>query len=229
MNQTTMTPAEETAVPAEPLAGKPSLLERLERWRPLVAYQGLSLGLICAVVALLLLIGNAMTQGTIAEQQMADRLAVLRQVLPEALYDNNPLADGFKVQDAELGEIEVFPARLQGKLTAVVFQGSNIGYGGPIEQMMAVDAQGRILGVRVLAHKETPGLADKIEASRSDWIKVFDGLSLDNTALDKWKVKKDGGQFDQFAGATITPRAVVKTVLQGLQFQARHAEQLKAE
>ncbi|AJE23323.1 electron transport complex subunit RsxG [Azotobacter chroococcum] len=229
MNQTTMTPAEETAVPAEPLAGKPSLLERLERWRPLVAYQGLSLGLICALVALILLVANALTQGTIAEQQMADRLAVLRQVLPEALYDNNPLADGFKVQDAELGEIEVFPARLQGKLTAVVFQGSNIGYGGPIEQMMAVDAQGRILGVRVLAHKETPGLADKIEASRSDWIKVFDGLSLDNTALDKWKVKKDGGQFDQFAGATITPRAVVKTVLQGLQFQARHAEQLKAE
>ncbi|MFD1692365.1 FMN-binding protein [Azotobacter chroococcum] len=74
-----------------------------------------------------------------------------------------------------------------------------------------------------------PGLADKIEASRSDWIKVFDGLSLDNTALDKWKVKKDGGQFDQFAGATITPRAVVKTVLQGLQFQTRHAGQLKAE
>ncbi|MFB8830356.1 electron transport complex subunit RsxG [Azotobacter sp. CWF10] len=226
MNDTTMTPAEEAA---ETAAGKSTLLERLEKWRPMVAYQGLSLGLICALVAFLLLVANALTQGTIAEQQMADRLAVLRQVLPEALYDNNPLADGFKVQDAELGEVEVFPARLQGKLTAVVFQGSNIGYGGPISQMMAVDAQGKILGVRVLAHKETPGLADKIEASRSDWIKVFDGLSLDNTALDRWKVKKDGGQFDQFAGATITPRAVVKTVLQGLQFQARHADQLKAE
>ncbi|MEE4461829.1 electron transport complex subunit RsxG [Azotobacter chroococcum] len=229
MNDTTITPAGEAAAPTETVAGKPGFLERLEKWRPMVAYQGLSLGLICALVALILLVANVLTQGTIAEQQMADRLAVLRQVLPDALYDNNPLADGFKVQDAELGEIEVFPARLQGKLTAVVFQGSNIGYGGPIEQMMAVDAQGRILGVRVLAHKETPGLADKIEASRSDWIKVFDGLSLDNTALDKWKVKKDGGQFDQFAGATITPRAVVKTVLQGLQFQARHAEQLKAE
>ncbi|WP_349617105.1 electron transport complex subunit RsxG [Azotobacter salinestris] len=229
MNDTTMTPAEEATASAETAAGKSTLLERLEKWRPMVAYQGLSLGLICALVAFLLLVANALTQGTIAEQQMADRLAVLRQVLPEALYDNNPLADGFKVQDAELGEVEVFPARLQGKLTAVVFQGSNIGYGGPISQMMAVDAQGKILGVRVLAHKETPGLADKIEASRSDWIKVFDGLSLDNTALDRWKVKKDGGQFDQFAGATITPRAVVKTVLQGLQFQARHADQLKAE
>ena len=229
MNDTTMTPAEEAAASAEAVAGKPTLLERLDKWRPMVAYQGLSLGLICAVVALLLLIGNAMTQGTIADQQMADRLATLREVLPQSLYDNNPLADGFKVQDAELGEVEVFPARLHGKLTAVVFQGSNIGYGGPISQMMAVDAQGKILGVRVLAHKETPGLADKIEASRSDWIKVFDGLSLDNTALDKWKVKKDGGQFDQFAGATITPRAVVKTVLQGLQFPPRHAGQLKAE
>ena len=229
MNDTTMTPAEEATASAETAAGKSTLLERLEKWRPMVAYQGLSLGLICALVALILLVANVLTQGTIAEQQMADRLAVLRQVLPEALYDNNPLADGFKVQDAELGEVEVYPVRLQGKLTAVVFQGSNIGYGGPINQMMAVDAQGKILGVRVLSHKETPGLADKIEASRSDWIKVFDGLSLDNTALGKWKVKKDGGQFDQFAGATITPRAVVKTVLQGLQFQARHAEQLKAE
>ncbi|SFB03626.1 electron transport complex subunit RsxG [Azotobacter beijerinckii] len=229
MNQTTMTPAEEAAAPAETVAGNPSLLERLERWRPQVAYQGLSLGLICALVALLLLVGNVMTRGTIADQQMQDRLATLRQVLPDALYDNNPLADGFKVQDEQLGEVEVFPARLQGKLTAVVFQGSNIGYGGPVNQMMAVDAQGKILGVRILSHKETPGLADKIEVSRSDWIKSFDGLSLDNTALDKWKVKKDGGQFDQFAGATITPRAVVKTVLQGLQFQVRHAEQLKAE
>ncbi|GAB3386652.1 electron transport complex subunit RsxG [Azotobacter armeniacus] len=229
MNQTTMTPAEEATAPAETVAGKPSLLERLERWRPLVAYQSLSLGLICALVALTLLVANALTHSTIAAQMLEDRLAMLRQVLPDALYDNNPLSDGFKVQDSDLGEVEVYPARLQGKLTAVVFQVSNIGYGGPIDQMVALDAQGKILGVRVLAHKETPGLADKIEASRSDWIKVFDGLSLENTALEKWKVKKDGGQFDQFAGATITPRAVVKSVLQGLQFQVRHAEQLKAE
>jgi len=231
MNQTTTTPAEEAVAPAETeaVAGKPSLLERFERWRPQVAYQGLSLGAVCALVALLLLIGNALTRGTIDEQLLQDRLAILRQVLPDALYDNNPLADVFQVADAELGEIEVYPARLQGKLSAVVFQVSNIGYGGPIDQMIALDTQGKILGVRVLAHKETPGLADKIEASRSDWIKSFDGLSLDNTALDKWKVQKDGGQFDQFAGATITPRAVVKSVLQGLQFQARHADQLKAE
>ncbi|WP_349569107.1 electron transport complex subunit RsxG [Azotobacter salinestris] len=229
MNDTTITPAEEAAASLETVAGKPTLLERLEKWRPMVAYQSLSLGVVCGLVAMALLIANFLTHDTIEAQMLEDRLATLRQVVPDELYDNNPLADGFKVQDAELGEIEVYPVRLQGKLTAVVFQGSNIGYGGPIEQMMAVDAQGRILGVRVLAHKETPGLADKIEASRSDWIKVFDGLSLDNTALDKWKVKKDGGQFDQFAGATITPRAVVKTVLQGLQFQARHADQLKAE
>jgi len=229
MNQTTTTPAEETVAPAEAGAGKPSLLERFERWRPMVAYQGLSLGAVCALVAMLLLIGDALTRGTIDEQALQDRMATLRQVLPDALYDNNPLTEAFKVPDAELGELEVYPARLQGKLSAVVFRVSNIGYGGPIDQMISLDTQGKILGVRILAHKETPGLADKIEVSRSDWIKSFDGLSLDNTALDKWKVKKDGGQFDQFAGATITPRAVVKSVLQGLQFQARHADQLKAE
>lgn len=219
MNQTTATPAEEAAT-------EPSLLAR---WRSRVEYQGLSLGLVCAVVALTLLVANRLTHQQIEAQMQQDRLAVLRQVLPGELYDNNPLAEAFKLQDAELGEIEVYPARLEGRLTAVAFQTSNIGYGGPIVQLIALDVQGRILGVRVLSHKETPGLADKIEIQKSDWITVFDGLSLENTALDQWAVKKDGGRFDQFAGATITPRAIVKSTLQALQFQQRQAEQISRQ
>ncbi len=213
---------QEITTPAAQSPAATPVRDFFDRWRPKVAYQSLSLGLICGLVALLLLVGNAVTKSTIDAQLVEDQLAVLRQVLPAALYDNNPLLDKVTLQDAELGPIEVYPARKDGVLTGMALSISNIGYGGPIQQMVGLDSDGRILGVRVLSHKETPGLADKIEVAKSDWITRFDGLSLENTALGQWKVKKDGGQFDQFAGATITPRAVVKSILQALQFQQRH-------
>ena len=221
MSETIPIPADEPAVQPSP--------SLLARWRGRIEYQGLSLAAVCALVALLLLVGDRLTHGEIAAQQLEDRLAVLRQVLPAGLYDNNPLSDAFTVEDRELGAVEIYPARKDGRLVAVAFQVSNIGYGGPIVQLVALSSEGSILGVRVLAHKETPGLADRIEASRSDWIKSFDGLSLANTPLEQWKVKKDGGRFDQFAGATITPRAVVRSVLQALQFQVRQAERLHTQ
>jgi electron transport complex protein RnfG len=217
MSESTLTPAEEGVAP-------PSLLQR---WRSRVEYQGLSLAAICALVALLLLLGNQLTHEQIAVQQEADRLAVLRQVLPSRLYDNNPLADAFSVQDAELGAVEVYPARKDGRLVAVAFQVGNIGYGGTILHLVALSSEGQILGVRVLSHKETPGLADKIEVAKHDWITRFDGLSLGNPPLEQWKVKKDGGQFDQFAGATITPRAVVKAVKSALDYFAQHRATFK--
>ncbi len=221
MSETSLTPPEASA--AAPAPAQPGLLER---WRSLVAYQGLSLGAVCALVTLALLLGNQFTRGQIAAQQQEDQLAVLRQVLPATLYDNNPLAEALTVQDATLGAVEVYPARLAGQLSAMAFRVSTIGYGGAITQLIALDRDGRILGVRVLSHKETPGLADKIEVAKHDWITRFDGLSLGNPPLEQWKVKKDGGQFDQFAGATITPRAVVKGIVQALQFQVRHAVEL---
>lgn len=217
MNELSQTPPAEAG---EQTITRPGLLEA---WRERVAYQALSLGLVCALVALALLLGNQLTRQRIADAELQDRLAVLRQVLPQVLYDNNPLADAYRVKDAELGMLEVYPARRGAELTATAFQVSTIGYGGPITQLIALDTEGRILGVRVLSHKETPGLADKIEVARSDWIKGFDGLSLANTPLQQWAVKKDGGQFDQFAGATITPRAIVKGVLRALEFQARQS------
>ncbi len=218
MNELTRMPAAE-AGDELPIA-RPGLLEA---WRERIAYQALSLGLVCALVALALLLGHQLTRQRIADAELQDRLAVLRQVLPQALYDNNPLADAYRLEDAELGTLEVYPARREGQLTATAFQVSTIGYGGPISQLIALDVEGRILGVRVLSHKETPGLADKIEVSRSDWIKSFDGLSLASTPLQQWAVKKDGGRFDQFAGATITPRAIVRGVVKALELQARQA------
>ena len=91
---------------------------------------------------------------------------------------------------------------------------------GEMKLMMGIAADGKLLGVRVLAHKETPGLGDKIEAKKGPWIERFTGLSLGNPPLERWKVKKDGGDFDQFAGATITPRGVMKAIRGGLEFFA---------
>lgn len=199
----------------------------LERWRTRLAYQGASLAVVCALVALALLITDVSTRDSILSEQQEDRLTVLRQVLPAALYDNNPLQDAFHVTDESLGDVEVFPARLKGELSAVGLSVRTVGYGGPITQLIAIASDGKILGVRVLTHKETPGLADRIDVAKSDWITRFDGLSLTNTPLKAWAVKKDGGQFDQFSGATITPRAVVKGILQALEFQQRQLDRLK--
>ena len=91
---------------------------------------------------------------------------------------------------------------------------------------MGIAADGKLLGVRVLAHKETPGLGDKIEVKKDPWVKSFDGKSLADPTSDKWAVKKDGGIFDQFAGATITPRAVVKAVKGGLDFYTEHRKKI---
>jgi electron transport complex protein RnfG len=103
-----------------------------------------------------------------------------------------------------------------------VWETVGFGYAGEIRAIIALDPDGKILGTRVLSHKETPGLGDKIEAAKTDWILKFTGLSLGNPAEDQWKVKKDGGQFDQFSGATITPRAVVKSLHEALQFFEAH-------
>ena len=92
--------------------------------------------------------------------------------------------------------------------------------------IMGVDREGNILGVRVLSHKETPGLGDKIEVAKSDWILKFATKSLDNVKPEQWAVKKDGGEFDQFSGATITPRKTVQAVHRGLQLFKAHQAQL---
>jgi electron transport complex protein RnfG len=102
------------------------------------------------------------------------------------------------------------------------------GYSGRIKLLIAIRADGELAGVRVLAHRETPGLGDYIEIAKSEWISGFTGKSLDNPLPDNWKVKKDGGQFDYMAGATITPRAVVRAVRRALDYYAQNRERLFA-
>jgi len=111
----------------------------------------------------------------------------------------------------------------------VAFETARKGYSGEIRLLLGIDENGKLLGVRVLKHTETPGLGDKIEVNRSDWITRFNGLSLGNPPEAQWAVKKDGGPFDQFAGATITPRAVVNGIRDGLRLFAAHRKTLLEE
>jgi electron transport complex protein RnfG len=102
------------------------------------------------------------------------------------------------------------------------------GYSGSIRLLVGINRDGSLAGVRTLAHRETPGLGDRIEAQRDDWILGFAGKSLDRPALQAWRVKRDGGVFDQFTGATITPRAVVRAVKNSLIYYRDNREALFA-
>jgi len=179
---------------------------------------GMILGAFCLGFGMLLVMTNGYTKDEIALRAIEDRQNSLRQVIPDSIHDNNLATDTLTLKDDQGKEVIAYLSTKEGKVTGVAFETSGSGYSGEIKVMLGVDPEGKILGARVLAHKETPGLGDKIEVEKGDWILRFTGLSIGNPPLDKWKVKKDGGQFDQFAGATITPRAVVKAIREGLQF-----------
>lgn len=174
----------------------------------------------------LLSLTNSHAEPHIAEQERAHLLASLNAVIPAGSYDNDLLADTLQLHDPELlGEaapVTVYRARRGGQVRAVAFRiSAPDGYGGPIAMLVGVNAAGTVTGVRVLKHQETPGLGDAIESSRSSWIDGFKGRSRHNPGDSGWKVRKDGGEFDQFTGATITPRAVVKAVHKALLFVDR--------
>ena len=179
---------------------------------------GLILGAFCLGFGMLLVMTNGFTVDEIALRAIEDRQNSLAQVIPDSIHDNNLATDTLALKNDQGNEVVAYLATKEGKVTGVAFETSSSGYSGAIKVMLGVDLEGKILGARVLSHKETPGLGDKIEVKKGDWILRFTGLSIGNPTLDKWKVKKDGGQFDQFAGATITPRAVVKAIREGLQF-----------
>ena len=121
---------------------------------------------------------------------------------------------------------QLFRARRDGKVTAIALFAESRGYGGQIKLLLGIDASGVLTGVRVVSHTETPGLGDKIDLSKGNWILGFNGKSLEQPSESHWKVKKDGGDFDSFTGATITPRAVVKGVHESLILFAKHKGEL---
>lgn len=203
----------------------------LERLRPQLEFQTGVLAGFALLASVLLGITNCSTESTIQQRLDEDLIHSLAEVVPDALHDNELLQDTVTIPSAEynLGSAEtlVYLAKQAGKVTAVCFKlTAPDGYSGAINMIMGVDRDGNILGVRVLSHKETPGLGDKIEVNKSDWILKFVGRSLDKLRPEGWAVKKDGGEFDQFAGATITPRKTVQAINRGLQLFKAQQNQL---
>lgn len=188
----------------------------LEQLRGKLSYQGLLLGGTALLTSAILAFASRATEADIRKAEALDLKQSLAIVLP-GQYDNDVTKDTVVLPGPE-GEVTVYRARHAGKVDAVVYRVIGHGYAGPIVCVMGVSREGKILGVRILKHTETPGLGDKIEPAKTKWIFSFDGKFLGNPLADLWAVKKDGGVFDQFAGATITPRAVVKAVKGGLVF-----------
>lgn len=189
-------------------------------------FQGVLLGGFCLVSAAALALAYRLSAPEIAQRLKEDMEVSLAQVIPAALRTNDMVADTVTI-DGPDGATTVYRARRGDQVSAVAYRVTGKGYGGDIVIIMGVDRNGEILGVRVVQHAETPGLGDKVDVRKSRWIDAFKGLSFANTAAAKWAVKKDGGQFDQFSGATITPRAVVKAVRDGLAlFSANRARML---
>jgi len=170
----------------------------------------------------LVAVTHALTNERIAANEREATLRKVAAILPMDRMDNDPLEDLIEVSNPDLLGAEVtrvYRIRNAGQPVALVLNPIvPDGYAGPIKLLVSILADGTLGGVRVLAHRETPGLGDKIEIAKSNWVLDFNGKSLANPTETGWKVKRDGGIFDQFAGATITPRAIVKTVLNSLLF-----------
>ncbi|WP_226667861.1 electron transport complex subunit RsxG [Microbulbifer aggregans] len=185
------------------------------------------------------------TAGTLAVTQITTREPIERaireasakallEIIPLDRHSNDMLLDTYPIPRqywALLGlkqEANINLAREEdGTINAVIVPAvAPDGYSGPIRILVGVNRDGTIAGVRVTNHAETPGLGDKVEVKKSDWILSFNGKSLKDPARDQWKVQKDGGAFDQFTGATITPRAVVNQVRKVLDFVAENREKI---
>ncbi len=192
------------------------------------------------VLTLFAVVGTAMvsftfdgTREQIAENERQALLQSLYTLVPADAMDNDIFNDTIQVSDAVLlgtpEPITIYRARKAGEPVAVVLSPiAPDGYSGALKLLVGIRLNGELAGVRVVAHKETPGLGDAVEEKKSPWILGFAGRSLDNPTTDQWRVKKDGGVFDQFTGATITPRAVVKAVFNSLQFYQKNRDKLFA-
>jgi electron transport complex protein RnfG len=191
----------------------------------------LVLGLFAVVTVGVVALVQLATAKQIAASQHQAQMRTLEEVLPTDSYDNHLLDNTIQVHDPLLLGNKLpqtaYIGLKDGKPSAVILQATAPdGYSGAIRLMVGIRADGRLAGVRVLSHRETPGLGDKVELSKSNWIQGFVGKSLSDPSESGWAVKKDRGEFDQFAGATITPRAVVKAVHNALLYFDRHRAEL---
>ncbi len=196
-----------------------------------ISKNSLILGVFALLAAAALALVNLGTQDRIAKAERAAKQKALFEIVPADQLDNDLLQDTIKLPSLTHEHLgvdanqPVYIARRQGQVTALIIPAmAHDGYSGDIAMIVGVNRDLTIAGVRVIAHKETPGLGDKIEIKKSNWILNFNGKSLQAPVISEWLVKKDGGIFDQFAGATITPRAVVKKIRDVLEFVQAHPE-----
>lgn len=173
------------------------------------------------------------TKTPIEESDARAKRIFLNQVIPSNLYDNNLVKDTISVEPNPLignkKNIDIYRAKKNNQVIAVIIETiAPDGYSGEIKTLVGIDQEDKILGVRVITHKETPGLGDYIEIEKSQWIKNFDLKSLDKMTEKEWAVKKDGGDFDYVSGATITPRAVIKSTYKSLIYAKENKKRLFA-
>ncbi|NIB41918.1 electron transport complex subunit RsxG [Pseudomaricurvus alkylphenolicus] len=192
-----------------------------------ISTNSLLLGLFALVTAAVLAGTQAGTADRIAQAEREAAQKALLEIVPLERHNNDLLVDTLAVAPQHWEQLglknggKIHLARDHGKAVAAIIPAvAPDGYSGDIKLIVGVNADGSLAGVRVLTHSETPGLGDKVELKKSDWILGFNGKSLSNPIPDGWSVKKDGGEFDQFTGATITPRAVVGQVKRTLQYFA---------
>jgi electron transport complex protein RnfG len=172
------------------------------------------------------------TRDRIAEARRAAEQRALFEIVPPARHDNDLLADTLPVGPTAVGlrlrnDKRIFIARERGEVVAVILPvNAPDGYSGNIELIVGINRDGSVAGVRALQHRETPGLGDKVDLKKSDWVLDFAGRSLGDPSVEQWAVRKDGGVFDQFTGATITPRAVITAVKRSLEYFEDNRERL---
>lgn len=198
-----------------------------------ISTNSLILGAFAAVTAGLIAFTYQSTEARIIAAERAAQQQALFEIVPPERHDNNMLNDVIVLEPtaaAALGLPEataIHVAKQQGKPVALVIPTvAPDGYSGEIKMIVGVNIDGTVAGVRVLSHKETPGLGDKVDISKSPWVHSFAGKSLGTPKPEHWAVKKDGGAFDAFTGATITPRAVVRQVKHVLEYYQNHQAEL---
>ncbi|MET0355910.1 MAG: electron transport complex subunit RsxG [Cellvibrio sp.] len=200
-----------------------------------VGKNSLLLGAFALVTTALLALTAEYTKERISKAEREAQQKALFEIVPGARHNNDLLNDVIKVPESAWADLglknggSIYVARHTDETIAVIIPAvAPDGYSGDIRLIVGVNADGSIAGVRVIDHHETPGLGDKIELKKNSWILSFNGKSLETPVSSGWKVKKDGGDFDQFAGATITPRAVVNQVHRVLEFVTAHRDELFA-
>ena len=192
---------------------------------------GLSLAFFALISVLFVSITDRLTRDKIIQNNAMMLLQALNEVVSPSVYDNKMLESKTLLSPTETGltkEVTVYFATKNNAPIATIFEVTTLqGYNGTIKVLIGVNYKNQTLsGVRIIQHKETPGLGDKMELEKSNWVLSFNGKSLKNPTQERWQIKKDGGDFDQFTGATITPRAIVNIIRSTLLYSQNHLSKL---